>query len=272
MVIQDYFEALVGQFLEVAGTDAKNQCVDSVNFYIKWVLRLPPIEWTNAVDFPEKASRDLYDWIENTDTNKPIEGDIIVWKGSVGHIAVCFDNDATVNKFKSYDQNWPSYSPCIVVEHTYANVRGWLRPKNIPQSAEIELQKCILDRNAHWDFIIKISNKLGIDTNETLIIAEIDKLVGYEDKVIKYESQLNEVNKKATELETKLAEKVKQLKEESTQIATLTVEVGDSQKKIKTLSDDYELAITSLQELKNQCGQQQYKGFKKWIFDTFLKV
>lgn len=130
MTIQDYFEALIGQFLEVSGTDAKNQCVDSANFYIKYVLGLPPIEWTNAKDFTSKAG-DKYEWIINGDTNFPKEGDLVIWGGNQwGHIGVCMSGDA--NKFISFDQNWPTYSACRPVEHTYKYplpVLGWLRPK-----------------------------------------------------------------------------------------------------------------------------------------------
>jgi hypothetical protein len=145
--------------------------------------------------------------------------------------------------------------------------------EGISNSLQDELNKCIDNRNSHWDFIIKIAEKLGIETNETLIMAEIDKLVGYEDKVIKYEAQLNEVNAKAIQLEVQLAEKAKLLKDEGEQIATLTVEVGESQKKIKNLTDDYTTALASIQELKTQCGTApKLTGLKKFIYDILLKI
>lgn len=153
MTLQDYFEALVGQFLEVAGTTARNQCVDSVNFYIKFVLRQQPIEWTNARDFPEKADKAIYDWIENTPEGTPQEGDIVVWGGNqYGHIGVVFGNEATTQKFWSFDQNYPTGSACRVIEHTYYNVRGWLRPKVKPQSSDqAVIDQLRAERDTNWN-------------------------------------------------------------------------------------------------------------------------
>lgn len=128
--LNDFVVKWQGKYCEVAGSaDAKNQCVDLANAYIRDVLGLPIIEWTNAVDFPSKAG-DKYDFIANTPTGVPQQGDIIIWKPSPGHIAIFIEGDA--NKFRSFDQNFPTGSPCHIQEHTYQNVVGWLRAKNPP--------------------------------------------------------------------------------------------------------------------------------------------
>lgn len=120
-----------GKYCEVAGSaNAKNQCVDLANAYIREVLGLTIIEWTNAVDFPTMANKSQYDYIANTPAAVPRKGDIIVWKPTPGHIAIVIK--ATVNDFTSFDQNFPIGSPCHIQYHTYQNVIGWLRPKNIP--------------------------------------------------------------------------------------------------------------------------------------------
>ena len=117
MTRQEYFEALNGQYIEMAGTSARNQCVDNANFYIRYILRLPIIEYTNARDFPSKAG-DKYDYILNTLTNIPQEGDLIIWGGNIyGHIAVFIEGNA--NRFTSFDENYPTGSPCHVQEHNY---------------------------------------------------------------------------------------------------------------------------------------------------------
>jgi hypothetical protein len=119
-----------GKYCEVAGSPgARNQCVDLANAFIRDALGLPIIEWTNAVDFPEAAG-DKYEFIPNTPTNVPKQGDLIIWKPSPGHIAIFIEGDA--KKFKSFDQNFPTGSPCHVQDHDYTNVRGWLRAKNPP--------------------------------------------------------------------------------------------------------------------------------------------
>jgi hypothetical protein len=262
MTTQDYFEALVGQFLEVAGTTAKNQCVDSVNFYIKFVLRKPIIEWTDAKDFPSKVSPDDYDWISNGATNHPVEGDIVVW--SSNHIAVCFGNDADGNKFRSFDENWPIYSPCRVVDHTYTNVSGWLRPKNVPVSLQGELDKCVTDRNAHWNFIINIAGKLGVETSQTIILAEIDKLITYEDKVHQQEQQLNEVQAKAQDFATQATDKALQL-------VILQKDVAELQKKLEIAIKDNSELSKALSDLKQQATVQPNKPLWQSIMDFLFK-
>ncbi|MDO8554364.1 MAG: CHAP domain-containing protein [Candidatus Micrarchaeota archaeon] len=128
MTRQEFFEINNGRYLEIAGTSALNQCTDNANAYIRYVLRLPIIEWTNAVDFPSKVSDDDYKWIPNSATNVPEEGDLVIWgMNQYGHIAVFIEGDA--NTFRSFDENYPTGSPCHVQEHNYDYVNGWLHPK-----------------------------------------------------------------------------------------------------------------------------------------------
>lgn len=130
MTLNQFIEKYNGRYVEIAGSiDARNQCVDVVNAYIREVLGFPIIEWTNAVDFPSKANG-LYDWIANTPTNVPQEGDIVVWGGAIGHIAVFIEGNAS--SFRSFDQNYPLGSPCHVQGHGYSNVLGWMRAKAAP--------------------------------------------------------------------------------------------------------------------------------------------
>lgn len=137
MTLSEFIAKWNGKFVEVAGTpNALNQCTDLANQYIREVLGLPIIEWTNAVDFPLKAG-DKYDYILNTPEGVPQEGDLVVWQPSPGHIAIFMEGDA--NRFKSFDQNFPIGSPCHVQEHTYQNVTGWLRAK---QATPDPLQVC----------------------------------------------------------------------------------------------------------------------------------
>jgi hypothetical protein len=213
MTFQELLEVYNGQYIEIAGTDARNQCVDLANAYIKYVLRLPIIEWTNAKDFPSKAGPD-YEYILNTPTGVPVEGDLVVWGGNKwGHIAIFIEGND--KRFTSFDENWSvGSSYCCVVEHNYNSplpVIGWLHPKNPPVLLDKELSQCVIDRNAHWDFIINVAGKLGVETSQTIILAEIDKLITYEDKVHQQEIQLGEVQAKATEFANQAADKAQEL-------------------------------------------------------------
>lgn len=126
MTLQEFVNKYNGKKIEVAGSSALNQCVDLANAYIKEVLGLPIIEWTNAKDFPLRGG-DNYTFIPNTPEGVPQEGDLIVWGGTYGHIAIFLRGD--VNSFTSFDQNFPEGSACHEQWHNYANVTGWMRPK-----------------------------------------------------------------------------------------------------------------------------------------------
>lgn len=127
MTIQQLITKYNGKYVEVAGSpNATNQCVDLANLYIRDVLGLPIIEWTNAIDFPSRAG-DKYDYIKNSPTNVPQEGDLVIWDKTPGHIAIFIEGNAT--SFRSFDQNFPTGSPCHIQNHTYTNVLGWLRVK-----------------------------------------------------------------------------------------------------------------------------------------------
>lgn len=99
------------------------QCVDLIK---AWASNIgSPVIRGNAITW---AGAQGYMWIKNTPTGVPQAGDIIVWNYSpYGHVAVCIS--ANIFNIKSFDQNWPTGSPCKIVNHyLYRNVLGWLRP------------------------------------------------------------------------------------------------------------------------------------------------
>lgn len=113
--------------------DAKFQCVDSVNQYIVEVLNLTPVIGTNAKDFPKKINKDQFEVLENTPEFVPKQGDIVVWNGNrgggAGHIAIVRDNEAILDFFHSFDQNWSWPLHCTLENHSYKDVTYFLRPK-----------------------------------------------------------------------------------------------------------------------------------------------
>jgi len=145
MNFDDFIEKYNGKFVEYHsyGTGALNQCTDLVNQFIVEVLGLKAIIGTNAQDFPSKASSD-YDWIINTPLGLPKKGDIVIFKSSdgVGHISVFISGN--ILYFTSFDQNYPTGSPCKKVSHNYRNVLGWLRPKKENMT---DLSECLKAHN-----------------------------------------------------------------------------------------------------------------------------
>lgn len=137
MTLDQFVSQWNGKQLEVAGSaNAKFQCVDLANGYIRDVLQLPIIEWTDAKDFGTKAGS-KYTHIKNTPTGAPQRGDLIVFNSLVGqghgHIAVCLA--ATSKLITSFDQNWSQVQRCSIETHKYTDfwgrviVDGWLRVK-----------------------------------------------------------------------------------------------------------------------------------------------
>lgn len=129
MNLEEFIKKYIGKFVEYHsyGSGALNQCVDLANQYIVEVLGKQAIIGTNAVDFPARASKDDYDWIPDAPMTVPQKGDLVIWK--TNHIAICIYADVQLPWFTSFDQNWPTGSACIKVDHSYSNISGWLRPK-----------------------------------------------------------------------------------------------------------------------------------------------
>ena len=181
--ITDFVAKWQGTWVEVSGTSAMNQCVDLANLWIRDVLKLPMIEWTNAVDFPSKAG-DKYLWIANTPTGVPEEGDLVIWSGTYGHIAIFMDGNT--NDFHSFDQNYPTGSNCHIQYHNYTNVKGWLRCKNPPQPT--------IDCDPNW--------RVERDDNYNLFKAEQAKVLGLQSQIIGLTESLKQVNDKVTKIKT----------------------------------------------------------------------
>ena len=145
--IEDFIKKYDGKYVEVAGSaNAKNQCVDLVNQYFIDVWNVPIIEWTNAVDFPEKISKPLY-FVDKTPEYVPEPGEVVVFKkygslyGSAGHIGIVAS--ATQKEMYVFEENYPTGSPCTINRHTYLGCRGFIKKqKEDDISCQEELEKC----------------------------------------------------------------------------------------------------------------------------------
>lgn len=123
------------------------QCVDLFRFYCKEVLNIPqPKSVVGAKDFWTNYSTDKvlynnFDKIYNSPKFTPIKGDVMIWNANAGngfgHIAMCTGENTGTQYFKSFDQNWTRVSYCEIVNHSYKNVFGVLRPKVIENPVPI---------------------------------------------------------------------------------------------------------------------------------------
>ncbi len=233
MTFTELMSLLNGNYIEVAGTSAKNQCVDLANAYIKYVLGLPAIEFANARDFPVKAG-DKYEYILNTPTNAPKEGDLIIWGGDqYGHIAICIE--ATASRFKSFDENYPTGSPCRMVEHTYPNVMGWLRCKEPPLNYEALFNQAREKRDEYWNMLTSIKDALVI-TGDFIFKTVLDRIESLLSTERQYGKQLESLSK-ADEKILDLEEKIKKLEPKHEEIVEDVKDQGQSIQEVKTEVD-----------------------------------
>ena len=114
---------------------AGSQCVDLAKLWLDYLGYDASGTWGNGKDWDKNDGRQGLRWIANTPTGLPQQGDLIVWgNGTYGHVAVFIDGDLL--NFRSFDQNYPVGSVCKIVNHTYANVKGWLRTNYIETVVE----------------------------------------------------------------------------------------------------------------------------------------
>jgi hypothetical protein len=112
------------------------QCMDLMHFYKYLVLG---VEDKTTLSAPNAKSvwynfntawGTYFTKIANTPTGVPQRGDIVLWDGTDGHVAIFLEG--TVNDFYSFDANYPTGSLPHRQYHNYDRVLGWLRFKATP--------------------------------------------------------------------------------------------------------------------------------------------
>lgn len=234
-----------GNFVEITGSaNAKNQCVDLANAYIRDVLKLPIVEWTNAQDFPKKCLPPNYEWIKNDPNNAkqiPSQGDVMIFESTdgVGHISIFDNGKVGENSFVSFDQNWPLKSAPKLISHTYTGkykVVGWLRARTQEDTNMTDDQKRALAVLEQYKIIAKHGNLEGAANSAvsaaTDLPTKIVQIGILETKVAKLESDSQLFEEKLTELEGKIAINMKT--------------VSSLQKELKTANEQVSIAIEQL--------------------------
>lgn len=145
MYLNEFFSLYNGKRLDVdnAGSATnKYQCVDVIKAYCNKVFGVPVSSMSGYGDaweyydyFSKKtAITPYFNKIAYSSGMKIQAGDIVCWdksinKSGAGHVAVATGKNSA-SGFESFDQNYPSGSPCGYVNHTYYKVKGVLRPKD----------------------------------------------------------------------------------------------------------------------------------------------
>ena len=141
MTLQEFIKKFDKKTVDFDGAYG-GQCVDLFNKYLVDVLGI-----TNPIQqFPVASAYQIFGYaknnssfvcIPNDPTAVPQAGDIMIWNQGVGphgHVGIFVEGD--VMSFRSFEQNWNGVQKCIIVNHPYDHVTGWLRPKrNVPEVA-----------------------------------------------------------------------------------------------------------------------------------------
>lgn len=142
MSFQEFINKWNGKGIDFDGAYG-DQCMDLMHQYISEVLglndgRILAASYAYQVytNFNTIFGHEYFDRIDNTPTGVPLNGDIMFWKpnvqnvtGVAGHVAVFRDGD--MNRFNSFDQNYPTGTKCHIQNHSYTGVLGWLRRKQL---------------------------------------------------------------------------------------------------------------------------------------------
>ena len=264
------------------------QCVDLYRFYLKEVLnttQTPPV--VGASEIFDTAGSD-FERIVNTPDGVPQKGDIVIWNkkagGGFGHVGVFIEGDA--NRFKSFDQNWRALNVCEPTEHTYTNVRGWLRFITMPEKTytQAEWQTERDERNKNWDlyqnekadheatkseltevrtshnqFLQTLATKLTCLADEANIIGTIDRLLEVEDQLTKSRKDYAQLEKEKFMLESdknreieRLGDELSELRKENVYLQSKTAEQALA---IDRLDERIE-ELLALPKEKPEMGQQ----------------
>ena len=265
MTFNEWLEKWNGHYIDFDGIYG-NQCMDLMHQYCVEVLGITDgsvLAAPGAKDvynnFENIKGHELFEKIPNTPTGVPQEGDILFWgTGTWGHVAIFIEGDAS--RFRSFDQNYPTGSFCHAQEHSYSGILGWLRCKGSMVQLDAKTFENLVRKSTIYD---KVYQKLGVADGETIVLAEIDKLIGYEDKVREQEKQLAEVQAKANEFATQAADKAQEL-------VNLRQEMNELKEKLDSaIKDNLELS-RAVQELKTQAQVQSTKPWWEVLFDSIF--
>lgn len=281
MTIDQFIQKYSGKKVDWDGM-YDGQCTDLFRQYNQDVLGInQPKGVVGAADFWTNYETDTnllnnFEKIPNTDTFKPIKGDVMVWNkkagGGYGHIAIVSDNKATLSKFFSFDQNWRALNVCEITEHTYTNCYGVLRPK---KSQEICLDKETFERlvtkstwyDTHFEEYQALSNqkteneqfKKTIEHRLEVLAGNLSTIIDW-DEVVNASARFKSIDAQNLELQDKLD---REIKESAKKVAEYELKLEafkeemrllkeEHAKQIKNISDRVDKEIAELQKAKEK--------------------
>ena len=261
--MKDLFQKFITKYngMQNVGNTPDNigQCTGISNIWIVDWLKKSFI-WGHAKNWANNYNPNDFEFILNTPDYIPQVGDIICKNnGTYGHVAIS-TGTGDLHNYEVFEQNVPLGGGCRL--HTYKdeykNVLGGLRSRgNVSDSQNIIL--------AQSDAFIAICVKLQTPANRDVVLAELDKLVAYEDMVVQKDHQLEEAAKKTTELQKTISDKQGELETLQENLRILKNQADQAVEDNKILS--YEV-----KELRESYQQNPVlQGWRKIIYEWLIR-
>ena len=127
----------------------------------------------------------------------------------------------------------------------------------------------LVRKSTAYDHVL---SKLNVQDSETIVQAELDKLISYEDVVGIKDKLLGEANDKIILLEAKIAELTKNNEDLVISQADLTKKTAEQTKTIEGQGLEIQSLSTSIEELKKQITTPVYKGWKAALIKFIGKL
>lgn len=277
MKLNDFILRWNGKYIDTDNAYGA-QCMDEMHSYCVEVLGIGDLSVLAApsardvyTNFSNIKGHELFDKIDNSPTGVPQEGDIVFWTNApYGHVAIFVEGDD--NSFRSFDQNYPTGSPCHIQNHVnYNNVGGWFRYKG-GQDLQAQLDQLRLERDRNWEWFVAVCNALKTGANVDTAVAEATKLLTIEQAVLDKDRQLAEVQKQTQDLQGQLDLKDKAIEDVHQQAVTLTVEIGKLQQQVDALTKQTAEEQQQIKDLSDAAKiTQRITGLRKWVFDKFFR-
>lgn len=220
----------------------ENQCTDICKQWLSDLGYTVTGAWGNGKDWDKNGSRPDLQWIANTPTGVPKEGDIMVFGGgSYGHVSIFIDGNTS--SFRSFDQNWPSgkLEPCGIFTHKYTGtiyVKGWLRPLKYNPTPQVDPKDArIAELTGQINDLVSQRENWNRERDALSDrIRNIEAQIGVLTEHLKDSQEANDgLKTRIKDLETELAKKPKQVIEYVNQYIEVPKEV--EKEVIKKLSD-----------------------------------
>jgi hypothetical protein len=220
-----------------------NQCMDLMHQYIYEVLEITDKSVCAAPSAYQVYTQ--FKWpnhftkIANTPEGVPEKGDIVLFGQTIGQWGhVCIAIEGNVDKFRSFDSNWPTGSLPKIIEHSYVGVLGWLRPK-LEEDFKAKYESLVAEYGKLENKVEELKKELfGINDKYQSDIASKTEMIEMLQKTN------SEMALQATETSRTLSDTQNKLKAVSEERSVLEDQLSDSTIKIKAL----ETKITKLEE------------------------